>query len=248
MDSIISSFKLQKTLSPEIWDNAESNDFNTIRLKSDIRKHLLDIAKDFIDSMGVDLEIEDILFVGSLTNYNWSNYSDVDLHVVIDKSKLGTEPIVADEFFDAKKQNFNLKHDIKIKGYDVELYAQDVNETLDSKGKYSVLFNKWVETPSVSDFELDKNSVIKKVKEFNKTLTSLEKMENTKEKLDKIDAFKEKIRKYRKNGLMGGGELSNENLVFKYLRRSGFMEKLSDLKTNTTDSILSLENAELLPK
>jgi hypothetical protein len=235
MDSIISSFKLQKTLSPEIWDNAELNDFNTIRLKSDIRKHLLDIAKDFIDSMGVDLEIEDILFVGSLTNYNWSNYSDVDLHVVIDKSKLGTEPIVADEFFDAKKQNFNLKHDIKIKGYDVELYAQDVNETLDSKGKYSVLFNKWVETPSVSDFELDKNSVIKKVKEFNKTLTSLEKMENTKEKLDK-------------NGLMSGGELSNENLVFKYLRRSGFMEKLSDLKTNTTDSILSLENAELLPK
>ena len=73
-------------------------------------------------------------------------------------------------------------------------------------------------------------------------------MENTKEKLDKIDAFKEKIRKYRKNGLMSGGELSNENLVFKYLRRSGFMEKLSDLKTNTTDSILSLENAELLPK
>ena len=65
------------------------------------------------------------------------------------------------------------------------------------------------------------------------------------DKLTKIDTFKEKIRKYRKNGLMRGGELSNENLVFKYLRRSGFMEKLSDLKTNTTDSILSLENAEL---
>ena len=245
MDSILGSFKLQDTLNPEIWDNADSNDFSLIKLKSDIRKHLLDIAKDFVDSLGIVIEIEDILFVGSLTNYNWSNFSDVDMHVVIDKSKLGTKPLVADEFFDAKKQNFNLKHDIKIKGYDVELYAQDVNETLDSKGKYSVLYSKWVETPSLDDFELDKTSVIKKVKEFNKVLSSLEQMEDSQEKLTKIDAFKEKIRKYRKNGLMQGGELSNENLVFKYLRRSGFMEKLSDLRTNTTDSILSLENAEL---
>jgi predicted component of type VI protein secretion system len=245
MNSILGSFKLQDTLNPEIWDNVDTNEFSSIKLKSDIRKHLLDIAKDFIDSMGVEIDIEDILFVGSLTNYNWSNFSDVDMHVVIDKSKLGTEPLVADEFFDAKKQNFNLKHDIKIKGYDVELYAQDVNETLDSKGKYSVLYSKWVETPSLEDFELDKASVIKKVKEFNKILSSLEQMEDSKDKLTKIDAFKEKIRKYRKNGLMKGGELSNENLVFKYLRRSGFMEKLSDLRTNTTDSILSLENAEL---
>ena len=245
MDSILGSFKLRDTLNPEIWDNVDSNELNSIKLKSDIRKHLLNIAKDFVDSLGIEIEIEDVLFVGSLTNYNWSNYSDVDLHIVIDKSKLGIEPLIADEFFDAKKQNFNLKHDIKIKGYDVELYAQDVNETLDSKGKYSVLYNKWMETPSLEDFKLDKESIIKKVKEFNKTLESLIKMENSKEKIDKIDVFKEKIRKYRKNGLMQGGELSNENLVFKYLRRSGFMEKLSDLRTNTTDSILSLENAEL---
>ena len=246
MDSILNSFKLRDTLNPEIWDNVDGNDFSSIKLKSDIRKHLLDIAKDFIDSMGIEIEIEDVLFIGSLANYNWSNFSDVDLHVVIDKSKLGIEPLVADEFFDAKKQNFNLKHDIKIKGYDVELYAQDVNEKLDSsKGKYSVLYSKWIETPSLEDFELDKASVIKKVKEFNKVLSSLEQMEDSKEKLTKIDAFKEKIRKYRKNGLTQGGELSNENLVFKYLRRSGFMEKLSDLRTNTTDSILSLENAEL---
>lgn len=249
MDSILKSFNLQETLNPEIWENVKGNDFSVIKLKADIRKHLLNIAKDFIDSFNIEsIEIEDILFVGSLTNYNWSSYSDVDLHVLIDKSKLDADPVIADELFDAKKQNFNLKHDIKIKGYDVELYAQDINETLDSKGKYSVLYNKWVHTPSIDDFELDKQSIIKKVKEFNKILANLEKLEDSQDKITKIDAFKEKIRKYRKNGLTTGGELSNENLVFKYLRRSGFMEKLSDLKTKTSDSILSLENAELLPK
>ena len=243
MESIYNSFKLQDTLNPNIWDGVGTEN---VTLKPEIRQGLLKIAKYFIDSFNIDeLEIEDVLFVGSLTNYNWSNYSDVDLHVIVDKSKLNSDPQVVDELFDAKKAVYNDMHDIKVKGYDVELYAQDVNETLDSKGKYSVLYSKWVETPSKEDFELDKTSVIKKVKEFNKTLSSLEKMEVSKDKLTKIDAFKEKIRKYRKNGLMRGGELSNENLVFKYLRRSGFMEKLSDLRTNTTDSILSLENAEL---
>ena len=214
MDSILKSFKLQDTLNPEIWGDVESGDFDKIKLKSDIRKHLLDIAKDFIDSFNIEtIEIEDVLFVGSLTNYNWSNYSDVDLHVLIDKSKLGADPVIADELFDAKKQNYNLKHDIKIKGYDVELYAQDVNETLDSKGKYSVLYNKWIDTPSIEDFEVDKVSVIKKVKEFNKMLGTLEKMEDSKDKLTKIDAFKEKIRKYRKNGLMSGGEFKIEEAI-----------------------------------
>mgnify|MGYP006266285721 CR=1 FL=1 len=246
MDSILNSFKLQPHLNSEFWINSESNDFATIKLESEIRTKLLAVAKDFVDSFKIEsLEIEDILFVGSLANYNWSNYSDIDLHVVIDKSKLGETQEIVDELFDAKKALFNLKHEIKIKGYDVELYAQDVNEQLDSKGIYSILYNKWVNIPSHDDFELDKKTIITKVKDFNKILSILEKMEDSREKIEKIDQLKEKIRKYRKNGLISGGELSNENLVFKYLRRSGYMDKLSDLKTKTTDSILSLENTEL---
>ena len=246
MNSIFKSFKLQDNLNPEVWDNVESGDLNTIKLKPEIRRGLLEIAKNFIDSFKIEgIEIEDVLFVGSLANYNWSNYSDVDLHVLIDKNKINADPTLVDEFLDAKKGLYNQAHDIKVKGYDVELYAQDVNETLDSKGIYSVLYNKWVSEPSKEEFTLDKNIVLSKVKEFKKTLDSINKMEDTQEKLNKIDLFKEKIRKYRKSGLQRGGELSNENLVFKYLRRSGFMEELSNLKTKTQDSILSVENVEL---
>ena len=39
---------------------------------------------DFIDFIGVPLLIEDVIFTGSLANYNWSEYSDIDLHVVCD--------------------------------------------------------------------------------------------------------------------------------------------------------------------
>jgi predicted nucleotidyltransferase len=245
MDQILNSFKLQETLNPEIWDNVDSDDLTQIKLKKDIRTGLLNIAKDFVDSFKIEeLEIEDVYFVGSLTNYNWSNFSDIDLHVVLDKTKISTDINVVTELFDAKKEVYNNNHDIKIKGYDVELYAQDVNEKLDSKGIYSVLFSKWVDSPSKEEFTLDKKTILNKVKEFNKTINNLINMDDSEEKIQKIKLFKDKLRKYRKSGLHDG-EMSNENLVFKYLRRSGIIQKLNNIKTKTYDTLLSVENVEL---
>jgi predicted nucleotidyltransferase len=245
MDQILNSFKLQETLNPEIWDNVDSDDLTQIKLKKDIRTGLLNIAKDFVDSFKIEeLEIEDVYFVGSLTNYNWSNFSDIDLHVVLDKTKIAADIDVVTELFDAKKEVYNNNHDIKIKGYDVELYAQDVNEKLDSKGIYSVLFSKWVDSPSKEEFTLDKKTILNKVKEFNKTINNLINMDDSEEKIQKIKLFKDKLRKYRKSGLHDG-EMSNENLVFKYLRRSGIIQKLNNIKTKTYDTLLSVENVEL---
>lgn len=246
MDSILRSFRLQKQLNPEVWENAETNDFDQIKLKTEIRTNLLKIAQEFIDSLKVEnIDVEDVLFVGSLANYNWSTYSDVDLHIVIDKSKLGDNKDVIDEFLTAKKDLFLLKHKITIKGFDVELYAQDVDEELESIGQYSILYNKWEDTPTREGFNLDKKDVIKKIKDFVKALSAIESMEDSDEKVAKLAALKEKISNYRKAGLKKGGELSNENLVFKYLRRCGYMEKLLNLKLKTQDTLLTVEHPEL---
>ena len=70
--------------------------------------------------------------MGSLANYNWSDYSDVDIHVVLNKSQFDGDDDIIQELFDAKRAIFNDKHVITIKGYDVELYAQDTNEILDA--------------------------------------------------------------------------------------------------------------------
>ncbi len=246
MDSIINSFRLQQHLNSDIWENAETGDFNIIKLDSEVRMHLLHIAKDFIESFKLEaIEIEDVLFVGSLANYNWSSYSDVDLHVLIDKKALGDNEAVIDELFDAKKSLYLLKHDIKIKNFDVELYAQDVDEPLESQGQYSVLYSKWLQTPERDEFNLDKQAIIKKIKEFNKLLNTVESMEAGDAKVARLHKLADKIKAYRKAGLKRGGELSNENLVFKYLRRSGFMGKLGDLKIQTKDSVLSVDEVEL---
>ena len=56
-----------------------------------------------------------------------------------------------------------------------------------------------------------------------------------------LESIKDKLKKYRQSGLDDGGELSYENLVFKYLRRSGHIEKLFDSVNKGTDKELSVE-------
>jgi hypothetical protein len=246
MDNIIKSFTVRASLYSDIWDNASSDDFKTIKLHKDVREHLISIAKDFIESFGIDsFVIEDILFVGSLANYNWSEYSDVDLHIVIDKEKVNDDTELVDEFFTAKKEVYNLKHNIKVKGFDVELYVQDIKEELDaSDGIYSILYNKWRKEPSKDKSPVNKSDIIKKVKEFVKKLSDIKKEEEPDAKLLKLKKLKEKIKAYRKSGLNATGEYSTENLVFKYLRRSGYMDELADLGVDIKDEFLSLENEE----
>jgi predicted nucleotidyltransferase len=246
MDNIIKSFTVRASLYSDIWDNASSDDFKTIKLHKDVREHLISIAKDFIESFGIDsFVIEDILFVGSLANYNWSEYSDVDLHIVIDKEKVNDDTELVDEFFTAKKEVYNLKHNIKVKGFDVELYVQDIKEEFDaSDGIYSILYNKWRKEPSKDKSPVNKSDIIKKVKEFVKKLSDIKKEEEPDAKLLKLKKLKEKIKAYRKSGLNATGEYSTENLVFKYLRRSGYMDELADLGVDIKDEFLSLENEE----
>ena len=246
MDNILKSFTVRPSLYSDIWENPSSDNFKEIKLKKEVRERLIAIAKDFIESFGIDsFAIEDILFVGSLANYNWSEYSDVDLHIVIDKEKVNDDLDLVDEFFTAKKEVYNLKHNIKVKGFDVELYVQDIKEELDaSDGIYSILYNKWRKQPSKEKSPINKKDIIKKVKEFMKKLEDIQKEEEPDAKLLKLKKLKEKIRAYRKSGLNATGEYSTENLVFKYLRRSGYMDKLADLGIDVKDEFLSLENEQ----
>ena len=56
-----------------------------------------------------------------------------------------------------------------------------------------------------------------------------------------LEKIKEKLKEYRKSGLETDGELSYENLVFKFLRRSGHIEKLFNTADKETDKELSIE-------
>ena len=235
---ILDSFEVRKTLNPKVWENPTEP--SNAEMKEKVREGLLKIAEKFVEYLGDDIFVDDVVLTGSLANFNWSEFSDFDLHIIIDFSQFGDESETIKENFNLKKQIFNEKHDITIFGYDVELYAQDSEETHFSTGVFSVLNDEWISEPKKVKFELDKTTLEKKINQWTEKIDkAIDKSEKKDGKI--LEDIKEKIKEYRKSGLEKEGELSYENLVFKFLRRSGHIQKLFDKANQTLDKELSIE-------
>lgn len=230
---IIKSFKPKDSLSIQIFEESDGN----FSMREDIRKSLLKISNEFIDGLGIEFFIHDIVLTGSLSNYNWSNYSDVDLHILIDFKETDYNLDLLKEFFDAKKNVWNEKHNIKIKGYDVELYVQDIDEEHVSSGVYSVLNNKWIVEPDKVKPNIDDRMILQKSEEYMNKIDLLVKKKGP---IKSIEDLRKKLKEFRQSGLESGGEYSYENLTFKLLRRNGYIEKLLKLKTELVDKKLSI--------
>jgi len=227
------SFRVKDELNPKIWDDFKIDD--------EVREDLLKIAEDFYASTDLEADVEDIILTGSLANYNWSEkYSDYDLHILIDFTNVNDAVELVKKYVDSAKSIWNKEHDIKIKGYEVEVYIQDVSEPHKSTGVFSLLNNKWNVKPEEFDFEPDEDMIAEKGKSVMMMVDELEEQVDE----DKYDAFMEKVQKvwekvknYRKSGLESeGGELSMGNLVFKFLRRNGYIGKIIDLKRKSYDN------------
>jgi len=238
----LSSFELHSDLNTDIWDSDDN-------LNPDIRYKLLKIAEDFLQNLGIEgIEYHDITITGSIANYNWSKFSDIDLHIVLDFSKLNEDIELVREFFRGKFGIWNKTHDIIINGFEVEIYVQDSGEPHVSTGVYSVTNNSWLIKPSRETFEIDAKNTKKKALKFMDLIDGLEDIFNDddfKDAHDYAKKLKKKIRKFRQCGLEKSGQYSSENLAFKVLRRNGYLEKLSQLYNDSYDKMMSiLENLD----
>jgi hypothetical protein len=234
---ILDGFKLKNDLNSEIWKDQ--------LLKPEVKTKLLKIAKDFFKSLELpqNVNLKDVLFVGSLANYNWSMYSDIDLHLVVDFKEVGENPDQVKKSFDAQKNLWNLKHDITVFDYPVEVYVQDPKEKLHASAVYSIPNDKWVLKPERTKFKLDKGVIKSRVEKMFDKLKQIQKHydgQNYEQAIEKADALKDEIKKMRKAGLEEGGEFSTENLIFKVLRRTDFMEILDNYKNKAYDKNMSV--------
>ena len=246
---IINSFYLQDELNPDVWflPNEKymgGKDAQNYKLRPEIKERLDKVAELFIDYLDTDLYVQDIIFVGSLVGYNWSEFSDFDIHIVIDLEEAGENKELYEELFRLKKSVFNAAHDIMIKGFETELYVQDLNEKNESQGVYSLMEDKWLKIPKIEDFSIDEKKLKSKIQQWIDIIDGV--LENAKDEdiegaLKLIKKYREKLRKYRTCGLKREGEYSYENLVFKYLRRNGYIGKLENFKNDFVDKKLSLE-------
>lgn len=239
LQQILNSFTIKETLNPKVWENPTDPKKATMIPK--VRKALERIADEFVEYLGDEVFVEDVVLTGSLSNYNWSEFSDFDLHIIVDFQQFEDESPLYKELYNLKKQVFNDKHDIKIFGYDVELYAQDNEEPHFATGVYSVMDDEWVTKPKKLENEIDKSVLEKKIKNWTEKIDKVIETNEYEDDKKIINSIKEKLKDYRKSGLEKEGELSYENLVFKFLRRSGHIEKLFDISNKALDKELSIE-------
>jgi len=238
-EKILHSFSIKETLNPKVWENPEDPKKATMIPK--VRKALERIAVEFVDDLGEDVFVEDVYLMGSLANFNWSEYSDFDLHVIVDFEKYENQEDLYKELFDLKKKLFNDKHNIKIFGYDVEVYAQGITDESHSDGVYSVMNNEWIHKPKRTSKDLDMSVLKTKIKSWTDKIDDAIEDAKSEGNVETLKKLKDKLKDYRQSGLDKDGEFSYENLVFKYLRRSGHIGKLFDEKTKIKDKELSIE-------
>ena len=212
--------------------------FNDTELKREVYDKLLEISEAFVEYLDINDEaIKDIVITGSSASYNYTEYSDLDLHLIVDYEKVHEECPIVEGYLWSMKSAFNKDHDIFIYGVPVEVYAEDSNQSAISNGIYSLLKDEWIKFPEKIEPTDNDSAVLAKYKELKEASERIEDSEVAEELLDKIYAM-------RKAGLEEVGEFSTENLVFKMLRNDDVIERLKQMKKEKIDKQLSLESLQ----
>ena len=121
---MLNEYETQSTLNPKLWTRE--------CLKKGMTYKLLRIAKAFFEFLELpeNVQVLDVILIGSNANYNWTATSDIDLHVVINYQAVGKNLHLVKNYLMAKKSIWNNNYPLKYKGMDIELFAQDWNDRL----------------------------------------------------------------------------------------------------------------------
>ena len=233
---MIKEYTTQSKLNPQIWDGDH--------LKPKLREKFLRIAKHFSEFLMpiIEAPVRDVTLTGSNANYNWTEKSDIDLHILINYKDIpayDSNLALLKEYLMAKKSIWNNNYPLTFRGMQIELYAQDTNEPHASTGVFSIMQNKWIKKPNSDVVSIEDDAIDKKADPYAYEIDNLK--QGDKDLLPRIERLKAKLKKMRQTGLEAEGEYSIENLAFKKLRNTGHLERLSQLAKTETMSQLQME-------
>jgi len=227
------SLQYHNNLNPKLWDDG--------KLKPEVRGKLIQFAETWRDFAMIPKEmVQDIVMTGGNANYNYTEQSDIDVHLVVDRDGFGIPRDFIDQFLQDKKILWTMTHpDIKIYGYPLEPYAQDPAEAIPmNQGQYSLMNDQWIQMPSNLNIDFTSNKVLNDKVEHYKHV--IDRMIRSNASDAALKAIKTKITAARGPAIAKGGEFSLENLVFKELRNQGYIDKIDMYVKSEQDKALSL--------
>ena len=235
MKQLISELKLtlkvHDELNPKLW--------NDKKLKPDVYLALDRIGKEWATFAKIpNKAIKDVIITGGNANFNYTRFSDIDLHLMVDKGDIPCDGLI-DEYLQSKKELWALTHDITVKGQPVELYAQNYEDPFrKGQGIYSLKTNTWLQEPT--KYKLDRNhpEVTRKVKEWMRIIDTL--IDSNSDDISEFTKIKGRLKGMRASSIEKNGESAPENLVFKELRNRGYLDKMNQYARNIKSQELSL--------
>lgn len=229
LDMLLEQFEVHDKLNPLIWDGTKLND--------DVQDRIDMIVAEFKKFIELPIDILDVQIVGSNASYNYTEHSDLDVHLIVNMEDIEVQEDILKALYDLKKSQFNSLYDIKIRGIDVEVYVQDVRSTVMSNGIYSLYENKWIKFPKKIE-DIKQYDITKEVQKWKENIDYIIGTDD----LDKIKNTIDRLYMMRKNSISVDGEYSKGNQIFKQLRNDGYLEMLKDAKNSSMSRFLSLEN------
>lgn len=220
---------MQKELNPKIWEDK--------KLREDVRETIIDIVSEFMDNLIIPVEILDVRVVGSNASYNYTEHSDLDVHIISNLELVGSPTEIVQALYNSERSNFNRTHNIRIKGIEVELYVEDVNSAVTSNGIYSVIDDVWIKEPQIikeRSVKIDKN-------ELQDLVDSVQSVLDDGDSGDIKDCI-DMLYLMRKDSIAIDGEYGVGNLLFKEIRNRGLLNALKDKYNEMISDELTLEH------
>lgn len=229
IDILVEAIEIHNELNPKIWDGD--------KLDPDVKSKILEIVEEFKEYVEIPMEVVDVHILGSNASYNYTQYSDLDVHIVVNFEMMGDCSEILQSYYDTERSSFNDKYDISIHGVNVEMYVEDIKANTVSNGIYSVYKDEWIKYPE----KLDKIPDIDLDPELSETIANVREVLNSND----LGAVKDLINELylmRKNSLSTDGEYGKGNQIFKEIRNQGLLDELKDEMYRLISQELSLES------
>lgn len=231
------NMKINQSLESYFWTNN--------KLNPDIRIKLLKIAESFYKNSEIELTVHDIIFTGSMAGFNYNEKSDIDLHLIFNFKDIDENTTLVKNWLLTKANQWNLNHDITIKGYEVQVYTEDVLDKNISNGIYSILNDKWIQEPKQNEVSTvnvsNVDGITLKISKYIDNLIHQFETNNSPEDAEKVNnkikELKKKLVDMRRSSLDLYGIYGAGNLIYKKLRNDGYFEKIKVLQNSSYDKI-----------
>ena len=231
-DILREDVEIHDTLNSNLWTSENE-------LKDDVKAKILEIVDTFKNQLQEDnikLVIDDIYLIGSNANYNYTDSSDLDIHIIADQSfDCDSEhlPLI----YNAYKSLFNKNYDIKINGINAEIYVENKDKLSNvSSGVYS-LEKGWINMPTAYDIpKIDNVKLEKMIQEYEEKYLDI----IDEPSIESIEDYIDKLYEIRIDSINKEGEFGIGNLLFKEMRHLGYLDALKELKTELISKQLSL--------